>query len=86
MLLKAGEDIVLSKPKLSQGELEGRIVTDFDVSGMWEQEQLFMELDSLLPDQYKGVNFHIMKNCHGNLIKPNSLKAEEYTHKYCYSQ
>eukprot|EP00794_Sanderia_malayensis_P002401 gene2401-2765_t len=55
----------------SQLELDGRIITGFDVNRSLEQEVLFKELETILPDQYKGIKFQIMKNCHGSLVPPN---------------
>ena len=71
MVLKAGEETVPSRAEKSQLELDGRIITGFDVNRSWEQEQLFKELEAILPDEYKGIKFQIMKNCHGNLVPPN---------------
>ena len=77
MVLKAGDYIVPSKPKRPQLQLEWCVITGFRVNRSWEQEGLFMELESILPDQYNGINFQIMKNCHGNLIKPNIPKSRK---------
>eukprot|EP00794_Sanderia_malayensis_P001054 gene1054-382_t len=71
MILKAGEVTLPSRTEKSQLELDGRIITGFDVNRSWEQEVLFKELETILPDEYKGIKFQIMKNCHGSLVPPN---------------
>ena len=71
IILRVGEDRVPAKSEKAQLEREGKIITGLDIERSWTHEKLMSVLGTLLPQEYQGIGFQIMKNCNGTLVLPN---------------
>ena len=52
-------------------ERSKRIISGFDFDRQWNEKKLYQELQSLLPEGLKDIDFEIVKNSGGVLVKPN---------------
>ncbi len=71
IVLRASEDRVPAKSEKAQLEREGKIITGLHIERSWTHEKLMSVLSALLPQEYQGIGFQIMKNCNGTLVLPN---------------
>ena len=52
-------------------ERSKRIISGFDFDRQWNDKKLYQELQNLLPEGLKDIDFEIVKNSGGVLVKPN---------------
>ena len=52
-------------------ERSKRIISGFDFDRQWNDKKLYQELQNLLPEELKDIDFEIVKNSGGILVKPN---------------